>query len=81
VVKAVVAAARTSRRAIVFLDSILTVKISDFAVGLGRLVEARLEVTNESSGEISVVSLESKEESGPVFTSYIMIDRATVGRQ
>jgi hypothetical protein len=35
------------------------------------LVEARLKVTNESSGEISVVSLESKEESGPVFTSYI----------
>jgi hypothetical protein len=35
------------------------------------LAETRLKVTNESSGEISVVSLESKEESGPVFTSYI----------
>jgi hypothetical protein len=35
------------------------------------LVEARLRVTNESSGEISVVSLELKEESGPVFISYI----------
>jgi len=35
------------------------------------LVEARLKVTNGYSGEISVVSLESKEESGPVFTSYI----------
>ena len=35
------------------------------------LVEARLRVTNESSDEISVVSLELKEESGPVFISYI----------
>jgi hypothetical protein len=35
------------------------------------LVEARLKVMNQSSGEVPVVSLESKDESGPVFTSYI----------
>src|SRR5215469_17475103 len=35
------------------------------------LVEARLKVMNQSSGEVPVVSLESKDESAPVFTSFI----------
>jgi hypothetical protein len=55
----------------VFLDSILTVKITDFAVRLGRLVEAHLQLTSPSSGEILALSLPPKEDSGRAFTRYI----------
>jgi hypothetical protein len=35
------------------------------------LVERRFKLANKAVGEITVVSLESAEESGPVFVSYI----------
>ena len=39
--------------------------------GSPELVEKRFKLTSQAAGEIAVVSLESKEESGPVFMSYL----------
>ena len=39
--------------------------------GTPDLVERRFKLANQAVGEITVVSLESKEESGPVFFSYV----------
>jgi hypothetical protein len=39
--------------------------------GTPDLAETRFKLANEAGGEMAVVALESKENSGPVFTSYL----------
>lgn len=45
--------------------------------GTPDLAERRFKLVNQTVGEITVVSLESKEESGPVFVSFLFALRGT----